>query len=124
MTKQFAQHIGHVLDEAEKAIIAGVVECEDEYRALTANDEAELGDRASRSKSLDELGSVIAYYERRLSRTRAAKRRLRNGTYGLCLECGKKIKQNRLKARPDALFCISCAQRRERLKRYRVVPSY
>ena len=123
MTKQFAQHIGNILDEAEEEIISGVEEYENEYRALTSNEDAELGDRATRSKSLDELGSVIAYYEKRLSRTRAAKRRLRNGTYGTCMDCGKKIKQNRLKARPDALFCISCAQRRERLKRYRVVPT-
>lgn len=123
MTKQFAQHIEQVLDNDEEEIIAGVAECENEYRTLTGNEDAEIGDRASRSHTLDELGSVIAYYERRLSRTRAAKRRLRNGTYGRCMDCGGKIKQNRLKARPDALFCISCAQRRERLKRYRVVPT-
>lgn len=120
MTKRFKQNIRNILDETEEEIVSTVEECREEYRALTTSDCVELGDKAANSKYLDELGSVMQYYEKRLARTRSAKNRLENGHFGTCLECGRRIKENRLLARPDALYCIDCASKRERLSRYRV----
>lgn len=120
MTKRFKQNIRNILDSTEEEIISTVEECRDEYRALTTTDCVELGDKAANSKYLDELGSVMQYYEFKLARTRSAKKRLENGHFGACLECGKKISEKRLLARPDALYCYDCACKRERLSRYRV----
>ncbi|MFP4301756.1 MAG: TraR/DksA family transcriptional regulator [Alkalispirochaetaceae bacterium] len=121
MTKRFKQNIRNILDATEEEIVSTVAECRREYRALTNSDCVELGDRAANSKYLDELGSVMEHYERRLARTRSAKNRLENGHFGLCVECGKRIAENRLLARPDTLFCYDCANKRERRSRYRVV---
>ena len=36
-------------------------------------------------------------------------RRISEGTYGICVECGEEIDPKRLKALPTATRCISCA---------------
>ena len=46
--------------------------------------------------------------QQRLARVEAALQRYENDEYGLCLECDEPISFARLKARPDALFCINC----------------
>lgn len=119
MTRKFRENIGTVLEETEEEIVAGVEDCRMELKELSNNEDAELGDRATNSKSVDELDSVMRHYEKRLARTRSAKRRLENGTYGVCVDCGKPINENRLAATPEALFCIACASTRERLRKYR-----
>lgn len=50
---------------------------------------------------------------RRLQQTKAALQRVANETYGECAECGHDIGYPRLKARPEAPFCLDCQSRRE-----------
>jgi RNA polymerase-binding transcription factor DksA len=40
--------------------------------------------------------------------------RIRNGTFGRCLECRKEISRGRLNALPYTAHCIGCAQRQQR----------
>lgn len=44
-----------------------------------------------------------------IQQIRFALARIENGTYGVCSQCGKEIGAERLKARPIATRCISCA---------------
>jgi DnaK suppressor protein len=44
----------------------------------------------------------------------AALKRIEDGTYGICTNCGKQIPEARLEARPWATLCIDCARDRER----------
>jgi DnaK suppressor protein len=46
-----------------------------------------------------------------------ALRRLRTGTYGNCVECGKPIGASRLKAVPHARMCIKCKEAEELRKK-------
>ncbi|UCC78852.1 MAG: TraR/DksA C4-type zinc finger protein [Candidatus Zixiibacteriota bacterium] len=46
-----------------------------------------------------------------------ALRRLRNNTYGKCVECGEDINRERLKAVPHARMCIKCKELEEERKR-------
>ena len=39
----------------------------------------------------------------------AALERIDNGTYGICVRCGRTIGVERLRARPTAELCIACA---------------
>jgi RNA polymerase-binding protein DksA len=43
----------------------------------------------------------------------AALRRIEDGTYGQCTNCGKQIPPERLEARPWATLCIDCQRQRE-----------
>ena len=44
----------------------------------------------------------------------AVERKLNEGTYGICEECGKDISEERLIALPYAVRCIECEERFER----------
>src|SRR5438045_1286554 len=44
----------------------------------------------------------------------AALKRIEDGTYGICTNCGKQIPEERLEARPWATLCIDCQRDRER----------
>jgi DnaK suppressor protein len=48
----------------------------------------------------------------RLAAIDAALDRVRTGRYGVCDRCGQPIGDDRLAARPAALTCIRCAERR------------
>ena len=46
-----------------------------------------------------------------LDAVQGALARVQEGTYGICSSCGKPIGAKRLEAMPEALLCISCAER-------------
>ena len=50
----------------------------------------------------------------RLRLARSALRRLEDGEYGECMDCGEDIGEARLRARPESLYCIQCQSARER----------
>jgi DnaK suppressor protein len=60
-------------------------------------------DMAISDLELSELGAVSA-----------ALRRLREGPFGVCADCGEEIAFDRLKVEPWALRCVACEGRRER----------
>ena len=49
----------------------------------------------------------------RLQQVAGAMQRLEADTYGECVECADDIGYGRLKARPEAPFCLDCQSRRE-----------
>jgi DnaK suppressor protein len=42
-----------------------------------------------------------------------ALKRIANGDYGVCVECGAKIPKARLNAIPQTPYCIKCAEQNE-----------
>ena len=48
----------------------------------------------------------------------AALRRLKDGTYGVCFECGDEIAERRLRALPFAVRCNDCEDTREIAERH------
>ena len=49
-----------------------------------------------------------------LEEIKAALKRIEEGTYGMCTNCGKQIAEARLEALPWATLCIDCQRDRER----------
>jgi len=45
-----------------------------------------------------------------------ALRKLKEGTYGKCEDCGEEISDKRLKVIPFAIYCIDCKEKREQLE--------
>jgi DnaK suppressor protein len=54
-----------------------------------------------------------------LAEVNAAILRLQAGTYGLCLDCGDPIPQQRLIALPSSAFCASCQSSHEKRDAHR-----
>ena len=57
--------------------------------------------------------AVIQMKAETLNKIDGALRRLDEGTYGDCFECGKKIAEARLRALPFAMRCKDCEEARE-----------
>ncbi len=63
---------------------------------------------------LEDLGlSVADIRQEELIRMEEAEHKLREGTYGLCEECGKEIDERRLEAVPFAIHCVECQRKQE-----------
>jgi DnaK suppressor protein len=76
---------------------------------LANPDRADIAyDYAYRSRRL----SLLEQLEDQLAEVNKALKRIDEGTYGLCTNCGKNILPERLEALPSAELCIDC-QRQE-----------
>ncbi len=51
--------------------------------------------------------------EQEAQQVKEAQARLAEGKYGICADCGKKIPDERLRARPEATLCVECQTKRE-----------
>ncbi len=85
----------------------------DETGEETAYDQ-HLGDTATvmHDRSVDY--TLEDYSQQTLDEIDAALRRIDDGTYGTCTNCGRQIAEERLEARPWASLCIDCARELER----------
>ncbi len=61
---------------------------------------------------VDEIALAHAAVE--LNQVVAAQRRLEDGIYGFCLDCGEPIDERRLQALPATPFCTDCQTAHER----------
>lgn len=60
------------------------------------------------------VAALLARSHQQLADVNAALRKLDEGRYGFCDQCGLPIGAERLAARPAALTCVRCAARRPR----------
>lgn len=78
-------------------------------------DQSKVG-RLSRMDAMQAQAMAQASGQRReatLRRIAAALKRVDDGEYGACLECGEAIKQKRLEFDPTVPLCVDCASRAE-----------
>lgn len=83
-------------------------------------DERNVGDEVDSAVSLEMenlMNALSGMEAARLRQIEDALRRIEEGTYGYCRECGEPIEEGRLLAKPFATLCISCKEAEER-KRY------
>lgn len=71
-------------------------------------------DVASDLYAREELVAEELTLRRDLRAIEEALRRIEDGTYGRCVDCGGKIATERLQARPQAARCIECQRRADR----------
>ena len=84
----------------------GVVEAS----ALTANDDEHDPEGSTIAYEREQLQAMRGRVRLELDRLDKADRRLREGTYWECEQCGGPIVSARLIARPTARTCIGCAR--------------
>jgi len=54
-----------------------------------------------------------------VGKLKEALERVEEGSYGICEDCGQKISEERLKARPVTTMCIKCKRKQENDERLR-----
>jgi DnaK suppressor protein len=87
---------------------------EDEQRELSGGSDNHLADIATYTYDR-ELDSTLEGAEgQHLAHIDGALRRIEDGTYGTCENCGKAISPERLEAMPWVSLCIDCKRLAER----------
>ena len=118
MDKVFLKKMKEYLLEQRKTLLASLADQGEDMRNLIktveSGDEADVAADVIDRTLLTALGSQDS---RRLQQIDNALERIYKGKYGLCIKCGKEIPQERLKALPYALMCVSCASAEERRNR-------
>ena len=109
-----------LLDE-ERGRVVDAIEYLHKENSGSNNDEVQ--DNASESNLADaatetldrEIDSTLEENsENVLAAIDAALERIQDGTFGKCVNCGKEIAEERLKALPWATLCIDCRRLEER----------
>ena len=76
---------------------------------LAETPDADSSERAVQMEDDEALEGQAAMIGGEIASVRRALERIAGGTYGECIRCGNDIAPGRLDARPDAAFCIECA---------------
>jgi DnaK suppressor protein len=74
-------------------------------------------DAGANLSETDRTEAVLHSAQRQRGKVQAALRRVSDGTYGLCVDCGKPVPEGRLEARPDASRCVACQGKHDRRRR-------
>ena len=118
MDKVFKEKMRKSLTSLKEQILKQLALENSEFQELIEDmkpkDLADIASDDIDRRILESLGSAEM---RRLQLIESALGRLRDGHYGVCMSCGKKIPRERLEAIPYALLCIDCKSSDERRNR-------
>ena len=116
--REFITKMEKFLADQKREIISNLVVSSEDFKEIVeAMDPKDLADVASDDidrKMIEAMGSQEL---KRLGMIDAALTRIKQGKYGLCMKCGKKIPNERLEAIPYALMCIECKTAEEKRNR-------
>lgn len=101
----------------EEILKTFIAENEDFKNLVSGMNIKDLGDVAADDVMARKMEALNRHETNRLRSIEAALARLRNGRYGVCLQCGKRIPEDRLRAIPYAVLCIECKTGEEEHRR-------
>lgn len=87
---------------------------EEETGDLAVGPDQHLADIATETVDREIDYTLEEHDERLLGEIDAALKRIEDGTYGTCVNCGAQISPDRLEAMPWATLCIDCKRKEER----------
>ena len=85
-----------------------------QYIELLDRVPADIGDQSMADALADLNVAIVDRHIRELRDIEAARARVADRTYGVCVDCGDDIALERLRAWPTAKRCHACQQQRER----------
>ena len=118
LTEQQAQELRGIVEERRRTlqedVQAGTERArEDRFRDL-AGPAPDAGDESVATLIGDLDHADISRDMTELRALDAARERIKEGSYGICADCGGEIEYERLKAAPAALRCIRCQRVHEK----------
>ena len=117
MTRDRYAELTRILAERKKEIMDQVQEKIRDSRTESPNSPSQgVLDAAESSEAdiQDEIEfALIQMKAETLNKIEEALRRLEEGTFGYCFECGEEISERRLRALPFAVRCKDCEEARE-----------
>ena len=116
--RDFVARIEKSLMELKRDIISKLLVSNEDFKEIIeAMDPKDLADVASDDIDRKMIEAIGSQELKRLRLIDSAHTRIKQGKYGLCIKCGKKIPHERLEAIPYALMCIECKTAEEKRNR-------
>src|SRR4051812_13546877 len=100
--------------DRRKAIEALIAEVDKDEAQLQGAAHPDLLDHAAHRSPIEVLESIRGAQQHELAELEAALGRIEKGAYGTCQACGGAVGRQRLRAIPEARFCIECVSVRTR----------
>jgi DnaK suppressor protein len=97
----------------EKQLEHSMISAVEQGREVASDSALDAADQAVQSYQKEMLFSQGTSGHEQLALVRVALKRLDEGTYGECLQCGKAIGMKRLEALPWTPYCIECQEKIE-----------
>lgn len=110
----FKTHLRQRAEQLGREIRATLVRSSEESHVRIAEQARDTEDDSFSNLIVDLNYSEIDRDADELRRIQGALRRLNDGTYGVCVDCGKDISVARLRAESTAVRCIECQEIYER----------
>jgi DnaK suppressor protein len=101
--------------DRRNAIETLIAEVEREAGTLQNGAHPDVLDHAAHRESIAVLESIRGTQRNELGELEAALERIEKGTYGTCQMCGGAVGRQRLRAIPEARYCIDCVSTRTRI---------
>jgi DnaK suppressor protein len=90
-----------------------------EHNQITIERAADAFDEALLAAERESSAQILAQDFQLLRQVEAARDRLRDGAFGICLRCEERIAPKRLQAVPWAAYCVSCQAQAEEGRTFR-----
>ena len=114
----FIETMEKSLSELKREIISNLVVSSEDFKEIVdAMDPKDLADIASDDIDRKMIEAIGVQELKRLKMIDSALTRIKQGKYGTCIKCIKKIPRERLEAIPYAIMCIECKTAEEKRNR-------
>lgn len=114
LSPQDLRRLEEKLRQQARAIEHSMLTAVEQGRQTLAEETQDPADQAVTAYQKEMLFSQGTSGAGQLSLIRLALERLREGTYGECIECGNMIGEKRLEALPWTSYCIDCQEKIEK----------
>jgi len=105
-----SEWVNHLLEDVQQDAFSGDERDVSGEVSLVDQHEADIANVVYEREQEETMRQVL---QRDAAQIEDARKRRAEGTYGICVDCGRPIPPARLKAMPEATRCVECQRRRE-----------
>jgi len=113
MDKKKVEFFKRRLLTKKEELLRLVIKSEKDGREADEEATQDIADKAANSYTKEFLFHQSDESRRVLQLVNQALERMKDGTYGQCVECQEEVQQKRLEAVPWALHCIECQEKQD-----------
>jgi RNA polymerase-binding transcription factor DksA len=106
-----------ILEERDR-ITAALTHHEVEFEGATSSRSAEFEEASKLDRDREYISGLLTMDTEELSDINEALKRILDGTYGKCVDCGNDIPEQRLEVMPSTLRCLACQKQNEIRKEF------
>jgi len=117
LTREQLEILATQLDNEERRVLAQAGVGRSPLAVPVSREPGDMGDQA-KEESEERLGdAILEHFRLELTDITAARRRMAQGSYGVCTDCGEPVPFERLVAYPIARRCTNCQRQFEQMHR-------